>query len=77
MRSIFGVGVARDERAGGSHSGFYPTRYEIAGSPNPAVLHTSTLPIKGRVGWASLAIPEHAPFYPNQRIAVKAYFPKK
>ncbi len=51
MQSIAGVGVARDQRACDSHRSFCPTRGEIAASPHPAVLRTSTLPIKGRVGY--------------------------
>ncbi len=49
MQSIFGAGVARDQRAWDSLSSFNRFRYEIAASPHPAVLRTSTLPIKGRV----------------------------
>gem|GEM_PF-2321501 len=49
MRSIFGVGDARDQRAWDSLSSFNRFRYEIAASPHPAVLRTSTLPIKGRL----------------------------
>ena len=48
MQGIAGVGVARDQRAYDSLSGFNQIRYEIAASPHPAVLRTSTLPIKGR-----------------------------
>ena len=49
MRSIFGVGVARDRRAQDSLRGFNQIREEIAASPHPAVLRTSTLPGMGRV----------------------------
>ena len=49
MRSIFGVGVARNQRAWDSPCSFNQTRYEIAASPHPAARRASTLPIKGRV----------------------------
>ena len=49
MPCISGVGVARDQRAYDSHRSFSRTREEIAASPHPTVLRTSTLPIKGRV----------------------------
>ena len=49
MQCIAGVGVARDQRAWDSDCSFNQIRYEIAASPHPAVLRTSTLPIKGRV----------------------------
>ena len=49
MQSISWVGVARDQRAYDSHRSFNHPRYEIAASPHPDVLRTSTLPIKRRV----------------------------
>ncbi len=50
MRSISGVGVARDQRAYDSHRGFSRTRYEIAASPHPAALRASTLPVYVQTG---------------------------
>ena len=49
MQSISGVGVARVQRACDSHCSLNQNRCEIAASPHPAVLRTSTLPVKGRV----------------------------
>ena len=57
MQSISGVEVARDQRAWDSYRSFNRPRDEIAASPHPAVLRTSTLPIKGRVGAANATLP--------------------
>ena len=48
MQSIAGVGVAR-VRALPMLCSFNRFREEIAASPHPAVLRTSTLPARGRV----------------------------
>ena len=50
MRSIVGVGVARDQRAWDSRCGFNRTRYEIAASPHPAALSRVDPPHQGEGG---------------------------